>query len=133
MKKTASILAKQRGFTILEALIGMVIFVIIIMGSGLMLKQTLFVQKEINVGTIVVNTIQERLQTASGAADVCDSVDKTPFAVANQNYYIDCINEQIDTDGITTYWPVIGVSTSDALAAACADGHDVADCYVIGR
>lgn len=126
-------LSKQAGFTIIEVVVSMVIFTIVVVGSGMMLKHSLAMQKEMTVNRIVLNEMQERLRVADGIGDLCDVIDTSSFTAAEQEYFVECANEIIEVSGVETKWPILAVAPTLGLAIACANNNLHEECYVIGR
>jgi prepilin-type N-terminal cleavage/methylation domain-containing protein len=131
-------LTKQQGFTLLESLIALVIFSIVMFGSGLVISRMINIQKEMNIGDLITSELQSRLQNSTaitGANEICNS----PKLVENIylegiTYYVRCATEEIKTSAnAVTKWPVLAVSQDQAQAQACATGIQHASCYVVGK
>ena len=136
---------EQRGFTLIEALIALLIFAFVVAGAALTMKHLLRTQKDVHVSSIVLDLMQERLQGVVGnpsaaSGDICDSINKNAFEVAGEDFYLGCHSQittvTVDT-GVTVdlKWPVLSASnTSQAEATGCADGSDIKDtCYMVGN
>lgn len=129
-------LSKQSGISILESLISAAIFSIVILGSGMTMNFSMSVQKEMTVNSIITNTIQNRLQTASGVNGICNGIDTTSIAIADgQEYFLSCFEEKIAIDGIETKWPVLAAAPTLGVAITCSNNPNAAheECYIIGR
>jgi prepilin-type N-terminal cleavage/methylation domain-containing protein len=136
MKKLALRSCNQSGFTLLESLIALLIFAIIILGSGLALSKMLNQQREMHVNFILINTMQTKLQNAlnnTSATDICSSIDLNSIIVSQTTYYIGCSTEQIDINSTLIRWPVLAMSKTQSVVQSCAEGTDHTDCYVVGR
>lgn len=136
MKQPTSPLCKQHGFTLLESLIALIIFSIIILGSGTAVSRMLNVQKDMHVDFIIINLMQNKLQNAlatTSAGDVCNGINLDHFVLAKTTYYMGCANEKIEIDSTFVTWPVLAVSTDQNTANACAEGSHDDRCYVVGR
>jgi|GEM_PF-4060952 len=134
-------LSKQTGFTVIEVVVSMVIFTVIVIGSGMLMKHSLNVQKEMNRSTFISNYMQERLrliENAASEADICTqilAIGSFPFdgAVLHIGCAIELVEITNAAGTISTGWPVIAVASSQAIAQACAEGTDADECYIIGR
>ncbi len=139
MMKSKSISFKQQGFTLLEALIALVVFSIIILGSGTVLSRMLHTQKDIHVQSIIINQMQARLQGAvvnnTPTSGLCGAINKDSILIDGHTYYVGCGIEQIVKNGIVTEWPVLAISsTSQESSDRCADGTNITtDCYIVGK
>lgn len=139
MNQPLSSFANQRGFTLMESLIALVLFAIIILGSGTAIKSMLTTQKEMNVGFIVVNEMQKRLQQAQDKTDtsgMCARVSTDNFTVAGKTFYISCSIAEITVSTTQkSEWPVLAAShVSLSIAQACAAGTSLHEsCFVVGR
>lgn len=139
MKQQPLLSVSQRGFTLIESLIALVLFAVIVLGSSVAIKHMLITQKEMNISFIVVNEMQNRLQSAQDKTDVinvCDRVLTTPYEInSSQKYYFGCFTEKISAGTKTIEWPVLAVSTiSETVATDCAKGSVIdPTCYVVGR
>lgn len=131
----------EQGFTLLEALVGLIMFSIILLGSGMVMNYMLKSQKDMQVNAIVIDQMQARVQGAVGApstgasAGICSSIDKSAFMAASKTFYIGCATETIPVNSSTIYWPVLAASSvSQEAANKCADGSALtADCYIVGK
>ncbi|WP_179998998.1 type II secretion system protein [Acinetobacter sp. YH12239] len=138
----------QRGFTLLESLVGLLIFSIIVFGSGLAISKMLNTQRYMNIDNIVINELQNRLQTitiSNDSTDVCASFNNQPavsksFTLNGNTYYIYCnlnsenMSETSGVAGTKITWPVLAASTNESHAKTCAEGSiDGLDCYRVGR
>lgn len=137
MKLPTSPYSKQKGFTLIESLIALVIFSIIVMGSGAAISKMLTVQKNMNVDFLIINNMQEKLQSALNndvGNSTCSAVefDKN-IEIAGQTYYVACAVETIPAGTTNIEWPVLAVSTNLATAQSCATGQLDSSCYVVGR
>lgn len=136
MKKQALRSCNQSGFTLLESLIALLIFSIIILGSGLALTKMLNQQREMHVNFILVNTMQAKLQNAlnnTSTTDICSSINLDNMLVSQTTYYLGCSTEQIDINSTLIRWPVLAASKTQSLVQPCAEGTDHTDCYIVGR
>ena len=136
MKQLTLTSSKQRGFTLLESLIALLIFSIVVLGSATAISRMLQAQKEMQQNSVILNLMQNKLQQAlnrSSGVNVCDAVNKDRFEVAQQAYFIACATENIQINSTRVDWPVLAVSTTAAKAQACAQGTNASDCYVVGR
>lgn len=135
MKMQTSLSCKQGGFTLIESLVALLIFSIIILGSGVALGRMLNVQKDMHVNFVITNLMQTRLQNAlTNTSDVCSTIDQTQFSFAEKTYYLACATEEITVDNATIPWPVLAASATNLTTAqSCATGASHADCYVVGR
>ena len=132
--------SKQRGFTLLEALVALVIFAMVILGRGMVMKYLLKTQKDIHVSPIVLDQMQERMQgvlgnPSSASGNICDSINKNSFVLDGQTFYLGCHVETDSSSGVDIKWPILAASsTSQAEADGCADGSALkVGCYVIGK
>ena len=137
MKSPTSKSFNQNGFSLLESLISLLIFSIIVMGSGVAVSRMLNVQKDMNLNGIILNMMQTRLQNASSSSptrNICASVDVNQFTLASKTYYVGCSTETIGSGSSMIAWPVLAVSNqTQAIASACAEGTSHISCYVVGR
>lgn len=136
MKMLNSPSFKQSGFTLIESLVALMIFSIIILGSAAAVSYMLKLQKEMQVNSIIINTIQNKLQNAlntPASASLCSSIDLNSFSLAQQTYHMACATEKIDINGIPVEWPVLAVSTQKNIAQSCAEGTLSSDCYIVGK
>lgn len=136
MKPQTSPLCKQGGATLLESLVGLILFSIIILGSGMATSRMLHSQKEMNVDFVILNLMQNKLQNAlaTGASGgICERINTDDFHLASQTYHVRCGVEHIELDGLTTEWPILAASKDAALAASCAAGSVHINCYIVGR
>lgn len=136
MKQLKSKFYSQKGFTLLESLIGLLVFSVVILGSGAAISKMLVSQKDLNSNFIIINIMQTKLQntlSASASSNICDSVNKDSFVLASKTYYTACAAEKITLSGSEIEWPILAVSTTQAEAQSCADGTISDNCYVVGR
>lgn len=137
MNAQTSKFSNQHGFSLLESLIALLIFSMIVLGSGVAISRMLNVQKDMNLNNIILNTMQTRLQnasTGSTTANVCSAVDLTQFVLAGKTYHVGCSTETIGSGASMIAWPILGVSHETlAIASACANGTAHISCYVVGR
>lgn len=139
MKQPRSSFAKQRGFTLMESLIALVLFAIIILGSGTAIKSMLTTQKEMNIGFIVVNEMQKRLQDAqdeTATLGMCARISTNNLSVAGTTFYIGCSVQEITVSATQKVeWPVLAASShSLSTANGCATGTTLHNsCFVVGR
>ncbi len=129
---------KQQGFTLLESLIALIIFSIIVLGSGVAISRMLNVQKDMNLNSIILNMMQTRLQNASTSSttgSICTSVDLTQFVLAGKTHHVGCSTETIGSGSSMISWPVLAVSNeTQTIANNCASGTSQhISCYVVGR
>lgn len=129
---------KQQGFTLLESLVALVIFSIVMFGSGLVISRMLNVQKEMNVDEIIISELQSRLQNTMSVADsneICAMPELTQnLQLEGIIYHVRCSTEEIKmASNVVTKWPVLAVSKNAAEAQDCAAGGYHASCYVVGR
>lgn len=137
--------SKQRGFTLIEALIALLIFAFVVAGAALTMKHLLRTQKDVHVSSIVLDQMQERLQGVVGnpsaaSGNICASINKDKFKVAGEDFYIGCAVATAPVPvasgvNVDLKWPVLSASnTSQAEATGCADGSDIKDtCYMVGN
>ncbi len=145
MNQPLSSFANQRGFTLMESLIALVLFAIIILGSGTAIKSMLTTQKEMNVGFIVLNEMQKRLQEAQDKAatsGMCARISTTEYEINTENtYYFGCSTEKIvipgdnpPTTSKEIEWPILAASDdSETTAKNCAAGVLDESCFIVGR
>ncbi|RKG52370.1 type II secretion system protein [Acinetobacter cumulans] len=136
MKQQKSKFYNQHGFTLLESLIGLLVFSIVILGSGAAISKMLVSQKDLNSNFIIINVMQTKLQNAlssSSGSNICDSINKDSFVLASKTYYTACASEKITLNDSEIEWPVLAVSTSQTEAQTCADGTVSDNCYIVGR
>lgn len=137
MKLLTSPCSKQKGFTLIESLIALIIFSIIVMGSGAAISKMLTVQKNMNLDFLILNNMQEKLQSALNNNVGNNTCSATEFdkniEIAGQTYYVACAVENIPVGTTTIEWPVLAVSTNLATAQSCANGQLDSSCYVVGR
>lgn len=138
MKALTSNYCKQQGFSLLEALVGLVLFAIIFLGSAVALKQLSGAQAQINISLIITNTLQARLQQAlthTEEGDVCSVIDSNSFDLGGKTYHIVCVTEMVavGSAGTEVKWPVLIASEDVADAQSCADGTLKDSCYIVGR
>lgn len=137
MKLPTSHYSEQNGFTLLESLIALVIFSIIVMGSGAAISKMLTVQKNMNIDFLVINQMQEKLQSALNndvGSSTCSAAEfDQNIEIAGQTYYVACAIENIPVGTTHIEWPVLAVSTNLATAQSCANGQLDNSCYVVGR
>lgn len=137
MKIQAMQSTKQKGFTLLESLVGLVIFSIIIFGSGLAISRMLNVQKDINTNYVIINEMQNRLQSAIQSTEgtpvpVCESTTlKQNISFNGKVYIVKCGVIKVGSSEVE--WPVLAASTDATKATACAAGTASDDCYIVGR
>lgn len=129
---------KQQGFSLLEALVGLVIFAIIFLGSTAALIHLSSTQAQINTSLIITNTLQSRLQLAlnhDGTSDICTAIDQSSFNIGNQTYYALCTTETILVGSADTAveWPILIASVSMSDAQDCVNGTIKESCYIVGR
>lgn len=126
---------KQQGFTLLEALVALIILSIVVIGSGVTLNQMLKTQKSTYVNGIIIDQMQTRMQAAAaGNANVCNAIDRNSFNVDGQDYFLGCSTQAINVGGAVINWPVLAAGTTQAIADGCADGSAViTDCYIVGN
>lgn len=137
MKKYKSQLTSQQGFTLLESLVALIIFSIVVFGSGLAISRMLNVQKDMNMDYIISNEMQNKLQNtviATGSNNVCDAPSlKENIEINGKIYYVACSTEKITVSDSLVEWPVLAVSLDAAQAKACADGMLSSSCYMVGK
>ena len=136
MKALTLPLCKQQGFTLLESLVALVIFSIIILGSGVATSRMLNVQKNMNVDFVILNMMQNKMQNALSSttgSNVCNAINLDSFVLANTTYYMACGTEKIEIDSTVVEWPVLAVSAVSSKATSCANGSADDSCYVVGR
>lgn len=137
MKAPISKFFNQQGFSLLESLIALLIFSIIVLGSGVAVSRMLNVQKDMNLNGIILNMMQTRLQnaaTGSTSASICTTVDLTQFVLSGKTYHVGCNTETIGSGTSMIAWPVLAVSNETlAIASECASGTSHISCYVVGR
>lgn len=137
MSPLLSTFSKHRGFSLLEALVGLFLFTIIFMGSSMTIKHMLASQKNLNISFIITNTMQARLQSAleyPGTGNLCDVIDQNSFSLNGTTYYTECAVETITLSPTSTVdWPILAVSSIQADAQSCAAGAITDSCYIVGR
>ena len=136
MKAQTSSLCDQGGFTLVESLVALLLFTIIILGSGVAVGRMMNVQKDMHVDFVVTNLMQTRLQNAlSTNNDVCSTVDKSTFRFGQTDYHLACATEMIQVDASSIAWPVLAASSTDVNTARdCASGTQFdSSCYIVGR
>lgn len=136
MKAPILPLCKQQGFTLLESLVALVIFSIIILGSGVATSRMLNAQKNMNVDFVILNMMQSKMQnalTSRVGGNICGAINLDSFVLANTTYYMACGKERIQIDSTVVEWPVLAVSSVSSKATSCANGTADDSCYVVGR
>ena len=137
MKKYKSPLTSQQGFTLLESLVALLIFSIVVFGSGLAISRMLNVQKDMNMDYIIINEMQNKLQNtviATGSNNVCDAPSlKQNIQLNGKTYYVACGTEKITVSGSIVEWPVLAVSLDAGQAQGCVDGILSSSCYIVGK
>lgn len=135
VKNQKLMLSKTRAFSLIETLVGLLIFAIVLLANGKALNTFLKLQTESNIQLIVIDVMQSRLQKAvvSATADPCDGVTLDEFAIHGTTYYIACVVETINKNGAIAKWPVLAVGNTESHAQSCAAGTETASCYVVGR
>lgn len=146
MKAQPSISSKQRGFTLMETLVAMVLFAIVVLGSVAAIKWMLRAQGNSLINSTIISEMQNRLQTAPPTAATCpDSLSTTSttgIEIGKTNYYIGCAIRETTMPSNSTVkikWYVLGADTTQAKANQCAsDAADSsktpsADCYIVGK
>lgn len=137
MKSPTSKFFNQHGFSLLESLIALLIFSMIVMGSGVAISRMLNVQKEMNLNSVILNMMQTRLQNASNSStttNICNSVDVSQFSLGGQPYYVGCSTDTIGSGTGMIAWPILAVSAkSQVIATGCASGTSHISCYIVGR
>lgn len=136
MKIQNSTLSNETGFTLIETLVGLIIFTIVLLANGKVMSNVLKLQAESNIQLVVIDVMQSRLQEAQinpTGANVCDNVDTTDLTINNVVYYLACSTEKIEKDDVIVEWPVLGASTDSSKAQLCAEGSTDISCYVVGR
>ena len=135
----------QQGFTLLESLVGILIFSIIVFGSGLAISKMLNTQRSMNIDNILINELQNKLQVAeqtAAATNICDAdVFKTNVEINNTTYFVACTLFSTEIEALKgsanssqISWPVIAASyESKAIAQQCAQGALSSSCYRVGR
>lgn len=135
MNQPLSSFANQRGFTLMESLIALVLFAIIILGSGAAIKSMLTTQKEMNIGFIVVNEMQNRLQAAqtqTNVTNLCGRVSITDKSVGNTAYHFKCFSQKMSTDWAVEM-PILVASEKANVLDSCITDTPDPSCYVVGR
>ncbi|MFY9179292.1 MAG: type II secretion system protein [Venatoribacter sp.] len=140
MKAQQLPLFKQQGVTLIESLVAFLIFALVLLANGSLLKDMLKVQGNSNEQMVVIDTLQERLHASANnpnAANMCaaTSVDTTDFTLGSKTYHVACaiVNED-NGAGFVVEFPVLAASaTSAANAQQCASGTYSDDCFVVGR
>lgn len=136
MKQQNLISYKERGFTLLESLVGLMLFSIVILGSGAAISKMMTAQKDLNTNFVIINMMQNKLQNAlnnTATGSICNAVNKDSFMLGGTTYYTACATESITINVSSTEWPVLAVSTTQAEAQSCANGTASNNCYVVGR
>lgn len=138
MKQLTSISYKEQGFTLLESLVGLMLFSIVILGSGAAISKMLTAQKDLNTNFIIINMMQSKLQNALNApmtGNICDSINKDNFTLGGKTYYTACSTIEVDSSVSNTTWPILAVSQTLAEAQSCVSTSIPTDhnCYIVGR
>ena len=138
MKSSISSFYNQKGFSLLEVLIALVIFSIVILGTSQVMNHMLKSQKEINIQSIILGQLQARIQGAvehSQSNDVCSSINQEAFEVNGEEYFVACGVNEIVTDNYVIEWPVLAASSKGEEAAElCATLKELTDdCYMVGH
>ncbi len=138
MKSSISNFYNQKGFSLLEILIALVIFSIVVLGTSQIMNYILKSQKEISIQSIILDQLQARIQSVfeyKVSGDVCNSINQEEFEVNGKTYYIGCDVNKIVTDGYVTEWPVLAASlTGKEAAELCATSKKLTDdCYMVGN
>ncbi|WP_180028306.1 type II secretion system protein J [Acinetobacter sp. YH16032] len=135
----------QQGFTLLESLVGLLIFSIIVFGSGLAISKMLNTQRNMNIDNILINELQNKLQIAeqtATTATICDAdIFKTNIVINETTYFVACALFSTEIEALKgssnssqMSWPVIAASSeSKIVAQQCAQGVLGASCYRVGR
>lgn len=121
MKNSSSNFYNQQGFSLLEILVALVIFSIVVLGTGKIMNYILKTQKNIHVQSIVLDQLQARIQgvfESNVSADVCDSINQSSFEVDGKEYHIGCGVNEIVVGSYVIEWPVL---------AASAEGKEIAE------
>ncbi len=138
MKSSISSFYNQKGFSLLEVLIALVIFSIVILGTSQVMNHMLKSQKEINIQSIILGQLQARIQGAvehSQSNDVCSSINQEAFEVNGEEYFVACGVNEIVTGNYVIEWPVLAASSKGEEAAElCAILKELTDdCYMVGH
>ena len=138
MKSSISSFYNQKGFSLLEVLIAVVIFSIVILGTSQVMNHMLKSQKEINIQSIILGQLQARIQGAvehSQSNDVCSSINQEAFEVNGEEYFVACGVNEIVTGNYVIEGPVLAASSKGEEAAElCAILKELTDdCYMLGH
>lgn len=138
MRISTSNFYNQKGFSLLEVLIALVIFSIVILGTIKMMNHILKSQKEISIQSIIFDQLQARIQGVfeyNLSSDVCSSINQEKFEVNGEEYYIGCGVNEIATGSYVIEWPVLATSLNGKEAAElCATSKELTDdCYMVGN
>ncbi|MQW93168.1 prepilin-type N-terminal cleavage/methylation domain-containing protein [Acinetobacter wanghuae] len=135
MKQPLSLFAKQRGVTLVESLISLLLFSIIVLGSGAAIKSMITTQKDMNIGFIIVNEMQNRLQAAqtqTSVANLCSRISTATKSIGNTTYYFKCFTQRMSTDWTVEMPILVASQKADVLDSCITNGPDPS-CYVVGR
>ena len=137
MKNENSSLSKQQGFSLLEVLIALAISSIVVLGSSKVMGHMLKTQAEMNLQSLVIETLQLRLQTADNDEDkdICEAIDLSDFSIATHTFQLGCAKVEIKKDGkLLTARPVLAADTNKTAAQRCAAaGNSTGSCFVLGN
>lgn len=136
MKNAKSYLSNQQGFNLLEVLIALAISSIVVVGSGKIMGHTLKSQAEIQIQSIVVNTLKSRIQNSNDndSLSTCDAIETKDFIVGQTTYYVSCatVKVKISSTQLTEY-PVLTASTNARKAQQCSTALlPDSDCFILG-
>ncbi|EZQ01310.1 type II secretion system protein [Acinetobacter sp. Ver3] len=138
-------LTNQQGFTLLESLVGLLIFSIIVFGSGLAISKMINSQRNMNIDNILINELQNKLQVAEQTettANICEAeIFKSNIELNGTTYFVACSLLSTEIEALKgsanpsqMTWPVLAASReSKAVAEQCAQGDLVTSCYRVGR
>lgn len=137
MKKVQLSSSKQLGFNLLEVLVALALFSIVALGSSKVLAYMMKSQADMHRQSIVLDTLQLRLQNISDEVDkeICESIDLQSFAIAETNYYVGCFEVEIKKDStVLAKRPVLAATDISAeKATECFQNNQPSDsCFVLG-
>lgn len=137
MKKSPLRLFNQKGISLIEALVAFLIFSLVLLANGTLLSGMFKSKKESNIQSIIVDILQERLQSTSvdpDAISLCANILGNNISLGGKQYYVACTVLTKQENGVTVQWPVLAASgVSASNAQQCSSGNITDDCFVVGR